>query len=85
MVAGLPDPDVGERVVAAVVPAAGAEPTEDGLRAALRERLSGFKIPRRIVLITYDDVPQTPTGKVRLFDLATMIRSRLDASAEEDR
>ena len=51
-VAGLPDPDLGELVVAAVIPAPGAEPTEDGLRAALRDRLSSFKIPRRIVFIT---------------------------------
>ena len=77
LVAGLPDADLGEMVAAAVVPAPGAEPTEDGLRAALRDRLSGFKIPRRIVFITHDDVPRTPTGKVRLFDLATMIQSRL--------
>jgi acyl-CoA synthetase (AMP-forming)/AMP-acid ligase II len=86
LVAGLPDPDLGELVAAAVIPAPGAEPTEDGLRAALRERLSSFKIPRRIVLITPDDVPQTATGKVRLFDLATMIESRLaTGSAEEER
>ena len=52
LVAGLPDPDLGELVVAAVIPAPGAEPTEDGLRAALRDRLSSFKIPRRIVFIT---------------------------------
>ena len=52
LVAGLPDPDVGELVAAAVIPAPGAEPTEDGLRAALRDRLSSFKIPRRIVFIT---------------------------------
>ena len=80
LVAGLPDPDLGELVVAAVIPAPGAEPTEDGLRAALRDRLSSFKIPRRIVFITDDDVPQTPTGKMRLFDLATMIESRLAAA-----
>ena len=85
LVAGLPDPDVGELVVAAVIPAPGAEPTEDDLRAALRDRLSSFKIPRRIVFITHDDVPQTPTGKVRLSDLATMIEACLAAApAEED-
>jgi acyl-CoA synthetase (AMP-forming)/AMP-acid ligase II len=85
-VAGLPDPDLGELVAAAVIPAPGADPTEKALRAALRERLSSFKIPRRIVLITHDDVPQTATGKVRLFDLAAMIQTRLAAgSAEEER
>ena len=86
LVAGLPDPDLGELVAAAVIPAPGAEPTEEGLRAALRERLSSFKIPRRIVLITHDDVPQTATGKLRLFDLAAMIEARLTAgSAKEQR
>lgn len=77
-VAGLPDAELGEVVAAAVVPAAGAAPTEEGLRSALRERLSSFKIPRRIVFIDDDAVPLTTTGKVRLFDLAAMIESRLD-------
>jgi acyl-CoA synthetase (AMP-forming)/AMP-acid ligase II len=76
-VAGLPDAEVGELVAAAVVPAPGASPTEDELRAALRDRLSGFKVPRRIVLIAEDDVPRTSTGKVRLVDLAGMIGARL--------
>lgn len=75
VVAGLPDPELGEIVAAAVVPTAGAVPTEGDLRAALRETLSSFKVPRRIVFVTHDDVPRTPTGKVRLFDLAELIAS----------
>jgi len=62
-------------VVAAVVPANGAAPTEDELRTALRARLSSFKIPRRIVFITDDDVPRTTTGKVRLDELAELIET----------
>ena len=77
LVAGLPDPERGEIVAAGVVPAADAHPTEESLRAALRERLSSFKVPRRIVFIAHDDVPRTTTGKVRLFELADMIASRL--------
>jgi acyl-CoA synthetase (AMP-forming)/AMP-acid ligase II len=80
LVSGLPHPELGEEVVAAVVPVGGCEPTEDGLRAALRDRLSAFKIPRRIVFITDDDVPLTPTGKVRLFDVAELIESRVAAA-----
>ena len=38
LVAGLPDAELGEMVAAAVVPAPGADPTEDGLRAALRDQ-----------------------------------------------
>jgi acyl-CoA synthetase (AMP-forming)/AMP-acid ligase II len=78
LVAGLPDAELGEMVVAAVVPANGASPTEDGLRAALRDRISSFKIPRRIVCITDGDVPRTTTGKVRIGELAELIESRLE-------
>jgi acyl-CoA synthetase (AMP-forming)/AMP-acid ligase II len=79
LVAGLPDAERGEIVAAAVVPASGTCPTEESLRAALRDRLSSFKVPRRFVFITHDDVPRTTTGKVRLFELANMITSRLPA------
>jgi acyl-CoA synthetase (AMP-forming)/AMP-acid ligase II len=77
LVAGLPDEELGELVVAAVVPAQGAQPTEDDLRASLGERLSSYKVPRRIVFIRQDDVPRTTTGKVRLFELGALIESHL--------
>jgi acyl-CoA synthetase (AMP-forming)/AMP-acid ligase II len=77
VVAGLPDDGAGQLVVAAVVPAPGAAPNEQGLREALRDRLSSFKIPRRIVFVRDDDIPRTPTGKVRLHALAELIEGRL--------
>jgi len=77
LVVGLPDPEIGEMVVSAVVPAPGATPTEEDLRAQLRGRLSSFKIPRRIVFIGDDDVPRTTTGKVRLTDLADVVAAHL--------
>ena len=77
LVAGLPDDEVGEVVAAAVVPAPGDPVTEAELRGALGEVLSSFKIPRRIVFISHEDVPRTTTGKVRLFELATLIESHL--------
>jgi acyl-CoA synthetase (AMP-forming)/AMP-acid ligase II len=76
LVAGLPDAERGQIVAAGVVPAVGASPTEESIRAALRDRLSSFKVPRCIVFVTHDDIPRTTTGKVRLFDLADMITSR---------
>ena len=66
-------------VAAAVVPKAGAHPTEEGLKTALRDALSSFKIPRRIVFIGHDDVPVTATGKIKLFEAADLIASHLDA------
>lgn len=77
LVTGLPDQERGEIVAAAVVPAPGHNPNEADLRAALRETLSSFKVPRRIVFITHDDIPRTPTGKVRLFELTEMVAAHL--------
>src|SRR5690606_24836658 len=54
IVAGLPDAEMGKIVVAAVVPEPGAELSEEALRTALRDTLSSFKIPRRIVFIAAD-------------------------------
>ncbi len=73
LVAGLPDAELGEIVAAAVIPVPGSIPDEDTLRTRLRETLSSFKVPRRIVFITHDMVPRTPTGKVRLYELADLI------------
>lgn len=78
VVAGLPDPEFGEIVAAAVIPSDGSSPSEGDLKAALREILSSFKVPRRIVFVSHDEVPRTETGKVRLFDLAEFIASRID-------
>lgn len=83
VVAGLPDAEIGEMVVAAVVPAAGAAPSEESLRAALRATLSSFKVPRRIVFITGDEIPRTATGKIKLFEIAETIARRIETGPEE--
>jgi len=61
-VAGRPDPEWGQRVVAFVVP---AEPTVppalDELRAFARAELPGPKLPRELVLVAA--IPRTPGGK----------------------
>jgi len=77
IVVGLPEAEIGQCVVAAVVPTEGCTPTEASLQAALRERLSSYKVPRRIVVITPEEVLWTPSNKVRLADMAKMIAARL--------
>ncbi len=76
VVTGLDDPEFGQVVAAAVVPAEGCEPTAESLRAALRETLSSYKVPRRIVFIEATDIPRTATGKIRLHDLGRLIEDR---------
>lgn len=77
VVTGLPDAELGQRVVAAIVPEAGKLLDEQALKTALRERLSSYKVPRNIVIVDAEDIPRTATGKVRLFAVADMIRARL--------
>src|SRR3546814_4665944 len=85
VVAGLPDPELGEMVVAAIVAVPGAEPCEEALRAGLQGVLSSYKIPRRIVFISADDVPRTATGKIKLSEVARTIAARIGHGAAADR
>ena len=81
IVAGLPDAELGELVAAAIVLKRGATSSEESLKAALRGTLSSFKIPRRIIFITHEDVPRTATGKLKLSELSNMIAARIDPSS----
>ncbi len=68
-VAGWPDPEWGQRVVAHVVPATGAlPPTLDELRELVKAHLGSWSAPRDLVLVT--SLPRTPSGKVRRSALA---------------
>ena len=61
-VAGRPDPEWGQRVVAFVVPAATTDPPAlADLRAYARQHLSPAKLPREVVLV--DAIPRTAGGK----------------------
>ena len=61
-VIGLPDERWVEVVTALVVLRPGAVPNAEELIAFARERLAGYKLPRRIEFV--DDLPRTPSGKV---------------------
>lgn len=64
-VIGVPDEEMGERVVAFVQPAEGT-PADETLGAELiayaRERIAHFKVPREVHVV--EELPRTPTGKM---------------------
>ncbi|WP_322496413.1 o-succinylbenzoate--CoA ligase, partial [Chloroflexus sp.] len=68
-VVGVPDPEWGQRPVAAVVV---RQPvTSEELIAHCRARLAGYKAPRAIVFV--DELPRTAAGKLRRPELQRML------------
>ena len=61
-VIGMPHPDLGEEVAAAVALKPGATATPEELRAFARDKMAAYKYPRYIWLV--DSLPKGPTGKI---------------------
>jgi acyl-CoA synthetase (AMP-forming)/AMP-acid ligase II len=59
----------GEDVAAVVVPERGTPVEPTAVRAALRERLSSYKVPRHLRIVEEGDLPKLPTGKIDLVSL----------------
>jgi malonyl-CoA/methylmalonyl-CoA synthetase len=60
---GVPHPDFGEGVTAAVVLEGGASLSEADILGAVRSRLARYKLPKRILLVT--ELPRNTMGKVQ--------------------
>jgi acyl-CoA synthetase (AMP-forming)/AMP-acid ligase II len=71
-VIGLPDARMGEAVVAVVVPHDGATVDPDALLAYARERLAGYKCPRRIEIV--GALPRNASGKVLKRELRELLQ-----------
>jgi acyl-CoA synthetase (AMP-forming)/AMP-acid ligase II len=66
-VIGVPDEKWGELVTALVVLAEGQQVSEAELIAYCKERIAGYKSPKRVVF--RDGIPRTATGKIQKFKL----------------
>ena len=66
-VIGVPDADGLTRTKAFVVLKAGAQVSEDELKAFVKERLAPYKYPRQIEFV--GELPKTATGKIQRFRL----------------
>jgi malonyl-CoA/methylmalonyl-CoA synthetase len=62
-VVGVPDADLGERVIAVVTAEPGAVLDDEELRHAARRRLAGYKVPKSLHRV--DALPRNAMGKVQ--------------------
>jgi fatty-acyl-CoA synthase len=74
-VIGLPDARWGEKPVAIVVLADGADLAMPVLTEHCRARLAGFKVPKQLII--RDSLPRNPSGKV----LKRVLRAELETTA----
>lgn len=58
-----PHPDLGEGVVAVVVPQSGADVSPEAVRAGIADKLARYKQPRHVVLV--EALPRNTMGKVQ--------------------
>jgi acyl-CoA synthetase (AMP-forming)/AMP-acid ligase II len=74
IVVGVPDAERGQAVTAVLV---GSEPVDaEALRAALKARLSAYKVPRRVLTMAESELPTLSSGKIDLKRLAELASER---------
>jgi acyl-CoA synthetase (AMP-forming)/AMP-acid ligase II len=76
---GVPHDTLGEMVVACIVTEAGATLDETLVRAFAAERLSSYKVPRRVIFLAESELSLTGSNKVKTAALRELACRRLAA------
>jgi acyl-CoA synthetase (AMP-forming)/AMP-acid ligase II len=81
---GVPHPTLGEAVVLCAIAEEGAAvPDAESVRAFLRERLAPYKIPRRVLLFSPEELSYTGNQKIQVGPLRAAAVARLAAEGAE--
>jgi acyl-CoA synthetase (AMP-forming)/AMP-acid ligase II len=75
VVIGLPDPDRGQIVGAALAPKPGAMIDADDILERLDKELSSYKVPRRVLVLSPEAVPYLASGKPNRIRIKQMLES----------
>ncbi|MGV8081957.1 MAG: class I adenylate-forming enzyme family protein [Syntrophales bacterium] len=78
-VVGRPDPVMGEVGRAYIMPKPGTNPTAEGIKAFLKDRLANYKIPEDVIFRA--QLPLTLLGKVKKLDLYEEIKKEFEKPA----
>jgi fatty-acyl-CoA synthase len=82
-IVGVADARLEQIVVACITLKEGAEATEADIRAFLRERVSSYKVPKRVLFFAEGEIPMTASAtKVRDEALLALVHQRLAAPNE---
>lgn len=74
---GVPHDTLGEIVVACIVPEAGRALDETSIREFVSQRLSSYKVPRRVFFLEEAELTLTGSNKVRTAPLRELVKRRL--------
>ena len=66
-VVGVPDPVMGEKIIACIVPVAGKKVQPEAVIGFCKKRLANYKVPNAVVIM--DEFPTTTIGKIQKFKL----------------
>lgn len=84
-VVGVPHPTLGEAVVLCAVPLTGATVGADEVQSRLRPVLASYKVPRRVLYFSEEELSFTGTDKVRTALVRELAMRRLAASDSDQR
>jgi fatty-acyl-CoA synthase len=74
---GVPHETLGEIVVTCIVTEQGATLDENAVRAFVSQRLSSYKVPRRVLFVQEADLELTASNKVKTAPLRELAARRL--------
>ncbi|GAB3102176.1 acyl--CoA ligase [Aestuariicella hydrocarbonica] len=76
---GVEHDTLGEIVVSCVLLSEGKELDEAGLRAFAKQSLASYKIPRRVLFFSEEELPMTGSNKIRRPELKKLVVERMAA------
>jgi acyl-CoA synthetase (AMP-forming)/AMP-acid ligase II len=77
-VVGVPHPDRGQNVAAALILKAGSELDAETLTARLKKELSSYKVPRHVFFYCDGELPFTDSGKIDKRKLEAILVERIE-------
>ena len=74
---GVPHETLGELVVTCIVPHLDAPLDEEAIRSFAKAQLASYKVPRRVLLFSEDDLSLTGSAKIKTADLKALVIKQL--------